>query len=69
MMSTGGVATNPLVVSPLLLEWKAGLTTSSNIFVRTIFRFSKVSCFYFLNFHLFSLVLCSVSVIAVTDVS
>ena len=42
-----------------------------NIFknvVRTIFRFLEVSCFSFMSFHLFSSVLYSVSVIAVSGI-
>ena len=38
----------------LLSKWKAGLTTSSNIFVITIFRFLNVSRFSFFTFHFFS---------------
>ena len=68
-MSTWGVVPNPLVARPLLPELKAGLTTSLNIFVRTIFRFYKISLFYFLTFRLFSFVRCSIYVINVTDIS
>ena len=67
-MSTGGVVPNPLVARPLQLEWKAGSMTSSNIFVRNIFRLLKISILYFLTFHLFSFVLYSVSVITVTGI-
>ena len=64
----GGVVPNPLLSRPLRPEWNAGSMTSLNIFVRTIFRFSKVSRFSFLTFRLFSLVLCSVSVITVAGI-
>ena len=67
-MSNGGVFLNPLVENPLITEWNAG-STSSSFFVRTIFRFSKVSRFSFLTSHLLSLIIFSVSVIIVAGTS
>ena len=54
---------NHLVARPRLPVWKAGSMTSSNVLVRTIKRFSKVLSFSLCSSHLFSFVLCSVSVI------
>ena len=54
---------NPLVASLQLPVWKAVSMTSLNGVVRTIKRFSKVLRFSFCSYHLFSSILCSVSVI------
>ena len=67
-MSTGGVVPYPLVPRTLLTECNVGSTTSSDIFVSTIFRFLKVPLFSFLTFHLFSSIPCSVSFIYVTGI-
>ena len=59
-MSTRGVVPNNLVARTLLLEWKMGSTNSLNIFVRTIFMFSKVSLSSFFDLPLvfYCLLLC-----------
>ena len=67
--STGGVVLNTLVARPLLSEWKVGSMKYSKKIFRTIFRFLKVYHFSFLTSHLFSSVLCSVSVIAIAGIS
>ena len=64
-MSTRGVVPNPLVARPPLSEWNSGLKTSSK---KLLEPFSMFLVSPFFTFHLFSLVICSVSVIAVAGI-